>query len=126
MRPAKVVFVAVVVLALAGCGDDDDRGEKVERVCRSAHDATVCLERPGGVGPWRLTAQGFEPNSELSQQITGGSRPSKVRVGADGKFPTRGVSGGVVVPTGSITLTVSGTAASGEPVRFELSAGPKA
>lgn len=125
MRLPPALVLATVAVALGACSDGGPVAAKAtaERMCRSAHDATACVERASD-GRWRLVAEGFRPNSVLQQALASSSAPPiETTLDDHGRIPPAATAG-VVVPAGRTTLVVSGIAVDGSSVtlRFEVRA----
>ena len=88
----------------------------------------MCLV-PRASTAYQLRATGFQPDSELRMELTGQSvgppagAPKPIRVDGQGRYPSSNGTSGLVVPSGSgpVTVTISGTAVSGNAVVIAVS-----
>lgn len=98
-------------------------------ICQGDGGAQVCLVPRQGGTSYQMQATGFQPNSEVTLELTGPAvdppaGPAKPRrVDGEGKSRPVNGAGGLVVPSGSgpMTLTMTGTALSGKEVVLPVS-----
>lgn len=126
-----------LALAAGGCGGSSGSSapstsstSPPHEVCRADAGAQVCLTPANGGNTYTMAATGFRPSSDITIVLAGpkvattvaGQGPASARVDAQGKFPGSNSASGVVVPKGSgmVTLTVTGSAASGQAVRLAV------
>ncbi len=96
----------------------DNCGSGAGPDCIAAAGASICLPRGSGA----LTASGLEPGSPVVMTLVGpnvdaGHALPPMVAGPDGRFPSQGVSAGLIVPPGSgaVTETVTVTPRGGTP-----------
>lgn len=81
----------------------------------------MCYVRErAGRGPWVTRAEGFRPGSVLRVRFRdepGGATPLTLPVRADGSLAP---ASGVVVPSGTVTVVLDGTARNGAAVHLEF------
>ena len=126
-----------MALATAACGGSSGSSTSStsstaapHEECRADAGAQVCLTPNNGSTTYTMAATGFRPNSDITIVLAGpkvpttkaGAVPPPARVDAQGKFPPANGGSGVIVPRGSgmVTVTVTGSAASGQAVRLAV------
>ncbi|MDQ1412084.1 MAG: hypothetical protein QOE07_672 [Acidimicrobiaceae bacterium] len=120
MAVRRLVWIcaAAGILVAGGC-----RGGIGKPMCAADAGARACLIPTSTAHSYGLTATGFQPNSELLLTLPpsvdpGTSVPLRFHIGGDGTFSDTGRLG--LAGSGALTVTLSGTAASGAAVSVSI------
>lgn len=95
MRRLAAAFLATVVLAVAGCGADDDGARRGELVVSAATSLTTAFERYGEAFDDADVQFSFAGSDELAAQIRSGARPD-VFASANTRLPQQLAAEGLV------------------------------
>ncbi|MDQ1364702.1 MAG: hypothetical protein QOE57_744 [Acidimicrobiaceae bacterium] len=122
MAVRRLVWIcaAAGILVAGGC-----RGGIGKPMCAADAGARACLIPTSTAHSYGLTATGFQPNSELLLTLPpsvdpGTSVPLRFHIGGDGTFADTGGGRLGLAGSGALTVTLSGTAASGAAVSVSI------